>query len=345
MLDVLIDGRVLKHKYISGVERYAIEISSGLKEETNLKIDIATPSSNNRWAQHIWEHFVLSKMAKQSKVLFCPANMCPLIKPEGVRFITTVHDISFIDYPDSFDFSYRLYHKLSMKRILKNSDVIITVSNFSKKRILEQYPFLDNKIEVIYSGISSSFLSCDVVYDKKNYILYVGNLSRIKNFKGLAEAFEKVYKHINKKLIVIGINRSVMRFDKNIDDVVSKIPKDYIEFRGQVNNIDELVKLYKNASVFVFPSLHESFGFPVLEAMACGCPVVASNRGALPEICSDAALYVDPEDTKDIINKLLLINKDENVRNKCIKKGKERAKMFLWKTSIEKHRHLMLDLL
>ncbi len=342
---VLIDGRVLKHKAVTGVERYSIEVINGLKKLAPDDIDIVFPQSNNRYLQHIWEHTILPKRASDYKVLFCPANMCPIFKPKGVKFITTIHDISFIDYPQSFSLAYRMYYTMLTKNILKISDFLITVSHFSKNRIIEQYPFTKDKISVIYSGINDLFFQRDDIHGDGDFILYVGNLNKIKNFLGVLRAFSKIYKKINKKMIVVGMKPNTMRLDSEIKNVIGSIPKGFIEFKGQINDVKILKSFYKRAFVFLFPSFHESFGFPPLEAMASGCPVIVSNRGALPEICGSAALYVDPLNIDDVCDKIVMVEKNDELRLKLIEKGKERSKKFSWQESSAKHMLLIKEFL
>lgn len=342
---VLIDGRVLKHKAVTGVERYSIEVISGLKKLAPDNIDTIVPQFNNRYLQHIWEHTILPKKASDYKVLFCPANICPIFKPKGVKFITTVHDISFMDYPQSFRLAYRVYYKMLTEKILRISDFLITVSHFSKNRIIEQYPFTKDKISVIYSGINDLFFQRDGIRRDGDFILYVGNLNKIKNFIGVLRAFSKIYKKINKRLIVIGMKPDTMRLDSEIKNIIGSIPKGFIELKGQINDVKILKSFYGRAFVFLFPSLYESFGFPPLEAMACGCPVVVSNRGALPEICGDAALYADPLNIDDVCDKIVMLEKDDELRLKLIKKGRERSKKFSWQESTAKHMLLIKEFL
>lgn len=338
---ILIDGRVLKHSAISGVERYTIEIVDGLKAIMADDIDIAVPSVKNSWQQHLWEHTSLYAKSRRYKLLFCPANVCPIVKPKGVKFVTTIHDLSFFDYPDSFSLSYRLYYNLLAERVLKLSDAVITVSNFEKDELIKKYPLIKEKIYVIYSGVSKEFLNCSVNYKKKDYILYVGNLSKRKNFHGLIKAFSKIYKEIGKKLIVVGVKPKIMRLDDSVEKILADIPDEYIEFRGQINDINTLKELYKNTSTFLFPSLYESFGFPALEAMACGAPVIASNKAAMPEICKDAALYVDPLNIDDICDKISMLNSKTDLRTGLIEKGKARAKLFSWNRTVREHEGLV----
>jgi len=343
--EILIDGRVLKHKATTGVERYAEEIISGLRNSLSDKIDVAMPESNSRYLQHLWEHIALPAKATNYKILFCPANICPLYKPKYTKFITTIHDLSFLYYPESFSRSYKLYYKSITPRVLKLSDIVVTVSNYEKNMISLRYPLIKDRINVIYSGVDVAFFAEEEEEVKKeDYILYVGNLSERKNFAGLLDAFRGCYKELNKRLVVVGMTPGIMRLSKRVQEILKEIPEEYIEFKGQINDKYTLSSIYRKASVFVFPSFYESFGFPPLEAMASGTPVVVSNRGALPEICGDAVFYVDPEDHDSIAYGMLKVAKDGILSKNLIEKGKHRAEMFKWSESVKKHVELLREL-
>ncbi len=337
---ILIDGRVLKHGAITGVERYAIEITRGLKKSLKEKVDISEPSAHNSYIQHLWEHALLPKIASHYRVLFSPANICPIYKPKDTIYITTVHDLSFAYYPQSFSMSYRLYYSALTPRVLNLSDVIITVSRFERDMISLKYPLIKSKINVIYSGIDDVFFR-EGIAKKGDYILYVGNLSKRKNFEGLLEAFKNIYKEIDKKLVVVGMKPEIMRLSKRVEELIKTIPDEFLEFKGQINDKQKLADIYRKALAFVFPSFYESFGFPPLEAMASGTPVIVSGRAALPEICSDAAVYVDPENADSIAEAIVKVVKDKALQLYLIEKGKKRAQKFLWSNSIEKHRELL----
>ncbi len=337
---ILIDGRVLKHRAITGVERYAIEITRGLKKRLGEAVDIAEPPSHRRYFQHLWEHALLPCKASSYRVLFSPANVCPFWKPRGTKYITTIHDLSFFYYPESFSKSYRLYYTSLTPRVLSVSDIIITVSQFERDMISLKYPLIKSKINVIYSGIDDVFFKSGHA-EKGDYILYVGNLSKRKNFEGLLKAFKRIYKAIDKKLVVVGMKPEIMRLSKGVEKLIKTIPSEYLEFKGQINDNRKLSDIYKKALAFVFPSFYESFGFPPLEAMASGTPVIVSGRAALPEICGDAAVYVDPENTDSIAEGIFNVARNENLRYSLIEKGKKRALEFRWSKSIGKHCELL----
>ncbi|MGC8870639.1 MAG: glycosyltransferase family 4 protein, partial [Brevinematia bacterium] len=121
-------------------------------------------------------------------------------------------------------------------------------------------------------------------------------------------------------------------YDEEINEILKKIPEDRIEFTGKISD-EEIVKLYNESELFIFPSLHEGFGLPPLEAMACGCPVLASNSSSIPEICIDAAMYFNPLDIEDIANKLIKATSNTSLLEELRQKGIERAKKFNWETT------------
>ena len=330
---ILFDGRVLAHRFTTGVERYAKELLR------HLDVDIAIPSSDRRTFQHFWEHFVLPKISKNYDLLFCPANMCPLYKAGDVKFVVTIHDVSFLNFPDSFSFMYREYYRMLTNGIVKRTDHIITVSDFEKWELIFRYRIRPERITSIYSGVSDVFLENfnPSIEKRQDYILYVGNLSKRKNFHGLIKAFSLVYKEIDKKLIIVGMKPDIMKIDRSVDSIIKLIPDEYIEFKGHINDEKELRDLYRKAAAFVFPSFYESFGFPLLEAMACGAPVVASRVAAIPEICRESAVYINPFDIEDICDGIIKVVKDDRLRERLVASGRERALEFTWEKSAKKH--------
>ncbi len=328
---ILLDGRVLRHGNISGVERYTMELRK------RISCDVAMPPCENRYCQHLWEHLLLPMSARRYGLLFSPANMCPAFKPHGVRYVTTIHDVSFLNYPDSFSVAYRNYYRAMLGRIICNSDAIITVSFFEKRELEARFKSVEGKVHVIYNGVGEEFLNYDRAARKGEYILYAGTLSRRKNIEGLMRAFSMVYKQLGVKLVVVGSTPEIMKTKREFRKLVENIPSEYIEFKGHINDSRELARLYGEALFFVFPSLYESFGLPALEAMACGCAVIASNTAALPEICGEACLYVNPFDAGDIARKMVALYRNESLRRALEDAGRRRAKDFSWEKSAKNH--------
>lgn len=208
--------------------------------------------------------------------------------------------------------------------------------------LLFQYPTLQkkefqkfvngnqNNIYTVYNGVNNfwrEFRDKDS-NDLKPYIVYVGNVKPHKNLISLVKAFEKVKNEIPHNLVIIGKKEGFITGDQEVIKYAEKL-QDRIKFTGFVDN-ETLQGYIANAQALVFPSLYEGFGLPPLEAMACGCPVIVSNVASLPEVCGDAALYVDPYSPEDIAEKIKLLLSDDKLREELRRKGLERATMFSW---------------
>ena len=323
-MKTLIDGRVLRHIHITGVERYCLSLVEEFNK-TGFEFDVAEPGSTNRYLQHIWENTALPNKAANYDVLFCPGNMSPLWKPKGCKYVTTIHDISFRFYKDTYGFLYRLYHDITIARVLGIADAIIAVSNYEKEMMSAYYPESAAKIRVVYNGISENLKNRPVIYEKDKYILYVGSLNKRKNLSGLIDAFLKIADKIPHSLVIAGAEQKVF-------SGTQRKSHDRIKYLGFVAD-NELVELYKKASVFVFPSFYEGFGFPPLEAMALGCPVITSNVSCLPEIVGNAAIRIDPMNTGEIADTMLRVVNSDELRRTLIEKGLEKVKSYSWAKS------------
>ena len=225
------------------------------------------------------------------------------------------------------------YHKLSLKR----SDMIIAVSESSKEDTIKFFKIPEGKIKVVYMGykkicaVSESEISLP-----KNFFLFVGVIKERKNFFNIVKAFELFKKEnpeSNYKLAAAGKtgNDYYKAVKKYIDD--NNLSKEII-FLEYLND-SQLSYLYKRATILVFPSIVEGFGFPVLEAMSCGIPVITTKYQGPSEIVKDAGILVDPNDILEISQAMSKLTKDESVRNDFIKKGYEKARQFSWQKSAE----------
>lgn len=320
-MKILIDGRVLIQKFVTGVQLYARELLNAFNR-LNIRYEVVYPPSGNRYLHHIWEHSLLPYKARKYDILFCPGNIAPLWKPSAFKLVITLHDLSFIYFPNSYSSAFRIYYKKVIPRVLSLSDAIITVSENEKKRINEYFPKFKHKVRVVPSGLRGKFKNVKIKYDKQNYILYVGSLNPRKNFQGVIKAFQKISSKIPHELRIVGGEFKIFK-------KVNLINSDRVRFLGYVDD-DTLVELYSNCSLFVFPSFYEAFGFPVLEAMACGAPVITSNLSSLPEIADGAAVLVNPYDINELANAMLRVLEDRDLRDSLIRKGYERAQLFSW---------------
>lgn len=328
-MKIIFDARVLTHKIYTGVENYANYILKLL--EKNINVKIAKPITSNKYLAHLWTHTVLP--FKKGKLLFCPANIAPVFILKNKKLILTLHDVSFLINYKSFSSFFKWYYKFIVPKNIKRANKIITVSEYSKQQIEKYYPDSKGKIKVIYLGIDKIYKKIDI--KKEDIILYVGSVNERKNLVGILKAFMSL--KINYKLILV-----VNFFDNfYINDELKKLlyiakNNNKIEFLQDISN-DELIKLYNKSKLFVFPSFYEGFGLPVLEAMACGTPVIASNVSSLPEVGGDAVVYCNPYDIVDIKNKIEMVLNNENLQEEMIEKGLKRAQEFTWEKASEEH--------
>jgi len=278
---------------------------------------------------------------KSIDIYFNPRYVLPFIKGK-TKMVVTIHDMIAFLYPEIWSgisgFRIRNYIKLSSQR----ADVILTISNSAKKDIIKILNIPEDKIKVIYCGINQKLyklvpeLSLPKSLKKygirKKYILAIGPLGTRKNHNRLIDAYNILPKNIRKdyQLVITGekkgtYNKLLIKAGKNclIDDIV---------FTGFVPE-EEMPVLISAASLFVFPSLYEGFGIPLLEAMACGTPLLVSNVSSIPEVVESAALLFDPYDINEMANAINRGIIDENLRQKLIQKGFERVKKYSWKYS------------
>jgi glycosyltransferase involved in cell wall biosynthesis len=306
-------------------------MTTGWSEMT--EIEIAKPKTTNKYLSHLWAHFILP--FKSADVLFCPANIAPFFVPKRKKLVVTIHDVAFLTYPKSFSSFFRSYYRLLMPLIIKRADKIITVSEYSKNEIEKYYPIAKAKIEVIYLGCDKSFKKIDSI-KKNNQILYVGSMNSRKNFVGVLKAFERLSQK-DQKLVMVGNFSSNFAVDTETQKLLKQTrANENIEFKNRVSN-EELVKIYNESKLFVFPSFYEGFGLPVLEAMACGTPVICSDTSSLPEVGGDAVVYCNPLNEEDIKEKIEMVLADEVLQQKMATEGLERAQLFSWEKSAKEH--------
>ncbi len=279
----------------------------------------------------------LEMLKSPPDVLFIPAHVLPLIHPKNS--VVTIHDVAFCYFPELYDNLARKYLEWSTKFALKHAKRIIAVSQNTKKDLIKLYKADPLKISVVYNGYNKLFNSFrpEQAYLNslkqrfnlnKPFILFVGRIERRKNVGNIVKAFNYLKNEgLDFKLVLAG------KHGFGASEILKQIEesdfKDDIILPGYISMEDYLYLMHE-ARVFVFPSLYEGFGIPVLEAMASGTPVVCSNRNPFTEIGKDAALYIDPLKPEEIAKAILRIIADSNLRNNLIIKGKERAKEFSW---------------
>jgi glycosyltransferase involved in cell wall biosynthesis len=285
----------------------------------------------------LWTHILFPRQVYRSGVdiLHMPANVIPLFLP--CPTVVTILDTTILQTPHNFTFWHRNYSKVFIPLSVRRSSLILTISEHSKNDIVRQFAIPHDKVVVTYLAASERFQpvansevsATKQLYDLDKYILTVGTLEPRKNIIRLLQAFKKLRERgFAGKLIHVGPKGWLF------DDILAEIERlelrESVRFLGLVP-LDDLVRLYNAALMFVYPSLYEGFGLPPLEAMACGCPVVTSNTSSFPEVVGLAALMVDPYDVSQIADAMLRVIEDRVFATSMREQGLERARLFSWR--------------
>jgi glycosyltransferase involved in cell wall biosynthesis len=294
----------------------------------------------------LWEQFSLPRAVDQLNLdmLHCTSNTAPILCK--VPLILTLHDIIFLEPRDKSNKSLYQnmgwrYRRFVVPKILKKCKRIITVSEFELNNIITKLNIPEEKMVMIYNGYNEWFKpveDTELVYqqyiEEPGYFFFLGNTDPKKNTERTLIAYSKYLEKsdVKRKLLMADL-------DKNfLDDIVEKNHieniKNQIVIPGYINNAD-LPFIYNNAFAFLYTSLRESFGIPLLEAMACGTPVITSNTSSMPEIGGSEVLMVNPQNTNEITEKMLLLEKDQTLYQKQKEIGIRRAQQFSWKYTAE----------
>lgn len=298
-----------------------------------------------------WEQVYLPKIARETKIdlLHCTSNTAPVLYHSPL--VLTLHDIIYLEKVSLAGTFYQnlgnLYRRWVVPRIVSKCDQILTVSEYEKKRISEHLKLNDDQVKVVYNAISNNFR---VIHDQaflnktaekynlpQEYMLFFGNTAPKKNTAGVIEAYCDYFNNqVNSLPLVITdckpeyIHSKVSQWARGNEQLIKKniIVLDHIAF-------DELPYVYNLASLFLYPSLRESFGMPIIEAMACGVPVITSNTSSMPEVAGGAAYLIDPAKPLEISEAISKIQEDSSLRAKMIGTGINRANYFSWKRTAE----------
>ena len=297
-----------------------------------------------------FEQFFLPFAASREKVdiLHCTGNTAPYFS--AVPIVQTLHDVIFMDaIPTSDTFYQRFgnhYRRKLVPLITPRSKAVITVSEYEKERIVQRLGIDPARIQVVYNGINEKRFNthCDPDFQKSilekyqlppGYILFLGNHSFRKNASGALEAYVKYATSVKKPMPLVTPGLSQKFISRKLNDL--KYPYSSSQFisPGYIADPD-LPSVYACGKIFLFPSLTEGFGMPVVEAMACGTPVITSKTTCLPEIAGNAALLTDPYNTNNMATAILALSTNEELRREKIEAGLGNVKRFSWKLAAEK---------
>lgn len=304
-----------------------------------------------------WEQISLPRAVKKYKcdILHCTSNTAPIFAPCPV--IITLHDIIYIESLNLFKRGatmYQrfgsLYRRLIVPIVSKKAKEIVTVSNFEKERIKEIMG-LNNNLCAIYNGVGEHFtkITDSQILDNTknkynlpdNFLFFLGNTDPKKNTPNVLKAFALFNKRVNKKYKLVMLDYDKDALNLILADINEVWLNDYIHLTGYVPNT-ELPKIINLCHIFLYPSLRESFGIPILEGMACGVPVITSNTSSMPEIAGDGALFSDPYDATDIAEKIYLLETSEDLRDTLIDRGYIRSSLFSWLNMAKEYHKLYL---
>lgn len=326
-LEPCVNLRTLGYR-ITGVQRYLANLLPHMPSE----LGSVKPSQALQGIKgHLWEQFYLPTQLRR-RLLWSPGNTGPI----GVnRQVLTLHDAASLDHPEWFERKFALWYGALLPRLIRKVRAIITVSHFSKERIVRLTGVEPKHIHVIYNGVDQRFRPADpdTVKQVKNtfsltspYVLFVGSLEPRKNLQMLLEAWQ-LGRFDGATLAVVGASGHL--FPKL---QLGCLPEG-VRLLGRVQDA-VLPILYSGAAGFVYPSIYEGFGLPPLEAMACGCPVAVSDIPAHREVYGEAATYLDPFVPEDISNKLQwLLRLDNSSRASLTQQGLQRAALYRWQTA------------
>jgi glycosyltransferase involved in cell wall biosynthesis len=294
----------------------------------------------------LWEQVTLLKAANELNLdmLHCTSNTAPIRCK--IPLILTLHDIIFLEPRDKANKSFYqnmgwFYRRLVVPRILKKCKRIITVSNFEKNNIMSKLDLPQGKIAMIYNGYNEWFKPLDdteQIYkkyiDTSGYFFFLGNTDPKKNTERTLVAYSKYLEksEVKRQLLMADLDKSFLSSIIERNHIENILPQ--IVMPGYIVNKD-LPYIYNNAFAFLYTSLRESFGIPLLEAMACGTPVITSNTSSMPEIGGPEAILINPEDPDEIAEKMLQLEKDEALYQRQKKIGPIRAKCFSWQQTAE----------
>jgi glycosyltransferase involved in cell wall biosynthesis len=344
-----IDASRSNSKQKTGTEYYSYELIKNIIkfDEFNFRLYSKEPltyldkKSNveNRVMRfpRLWSQVRLSAEIYQNPpaVLFEPAHTIPLY--HGKKTVITLHDVGFKYFPELYTPLERIYHNYCMDFSVRHATKIIAISNSTKNDLIKLYGAQKEKISVIYHGFDNQrfFISktkpSEEIKSLQPYIFFIGRIEAKKNIKNLVKAFGRLKQNIKIKEKLVLAGRSGYQYEeikKEIKLLPNQIQQDVIEL-GYVED-EKVGELTRHASLFAFPSRFEGFGMPLVETMACGVPIVASNTTSIPEIVDNAALMCDPDDIEGFAKNMSLVIQNENIKDDLVKKGLKRSDKFSW---------------
>jgi glycosyltransferase involved in cell wall biosynthesis len=339
---VLFDVSCLDHDRISGVGTYARHLADALAQDNRIQLTGSFRLSRHRSLPMIRRHWP-GELAPYIplwsdwringfEVFHGPDYRIPGVR--GLGRVVTIHDLAFFE-PGYSAPRFARSRQQGVDHLLhrQKPDAVIAVSEFTRRKILERYPEFDGRVHTVWHGADHLLVPVNRGLRPlpEPYYLFVGNLESRKNLVGLLRAFSILKarpEHKETRLILVG--KPGYGFEEIKSSCRGMKAAEHVVLPGFINNIG-LVNYYQWAEAFVYPSHYEGFGFPVLEAMRLGCPVITSSVSATPEVAGDAALLVNPGVPEDIAEAMLRVAQDRELRENLISRGRSRGNQFTWR--------------
>lgn len=336
MKEICIDARMAFH---SGIGTYIRNLLPHIKRTFPSLRVMAPLSFIQKWPElanydllpisapiySVKEQWQIPRSIPPCDLFWSPHYNAPLLPVRAKKRLVTIHDVYHLKGP--FSWKERLYAKIMIKNAVSHSDHLVTVSQFSLQEIIEETRVSREKITVIPNGVNRQLFSKILPQNPENYFIYVGTLAPHKNLTRLFKAWEFVlHKHPNWRLVVVG--KKAKSFNALLPQTVQHL--------DQVEDQD-LPLLYQKAYGMIYPSLYEGFGLPPLEAMCMECPTIVADVASLPEVCGDAALYVNPFDIEEMAQKMCTLIENPSLRQTLIEKGRHRVDLFRWEKAAQQH--------
>lgn len=325
---------------------YVIAVGPGddrcLEETDNFSV-VMLNSSN----YFIWEQILLPKLVKEQNadLLHCTSNTAPLWI--NVPLVLTLHDIIFLEKKignnaSAYQNLGRLYRRWIVPKVLKKVKKVVTVSDYENQNIAKVFPELRQDIMTIYNGVSSAFRKLEhtdqsrfLAMKNESYWMLLGNTDPKKNLHNtlIAYSFYLRKSVFKRKLLIADLSSD--RLETILKSLNLLDIRDSIMIREYISH-DLLVEVYNEAFAFLYPSVRESFGLPLLEAMACGTPVITSNTSAIPEIAEENVVYIYPNDAHSITSGMLKLENDRALYHEMVRNGLQRSTYFDWNQTAAK---------
>ncbi len=309
----------------------------------NVTAIVINPPARHPFLYYLWFEFGVKKALEKYNIdVFLSPDGYLSLKSE-VKQIPVIHDLSFVHYPDDLPFWNKKYVNYFFPKFADKASKIITVSEYSKQDIVNSFGISPDKINVAHNGIGEVFqpiseekkiATRSKFTDSKDYFLFVSALQPRKNIIKLFKAFDQFKKETKSdvKLLMVG---EKYWWNKEIKQVFDEMKHQQdVVFTGHIQS-EELKNIYGSGLALTYVSYFEGFGIPLVEAMKCELPIIASDKTSLPEVGGEAAIYVNPFSIEDIKNGMIRIFKDESLRQDLIENGKERAIQFSWDKTAE----------